>query len=258
MVSASTKTFDLCIRTKSGLEHQFRGIERSEWQSLFSFIEGRRLAVENVESVRKGPVQQAAVMRFEDLDLETNHSDRGSEESDPDFAMNPNDDHDGMSTPSEGSSGAEMVDEADISEPEAVQEDDQGDLMEVEDQDDASKATTSTLKRPYSATKKAKGPSEKEPSKKKRKKKDKNAPKRGLSAYMFFSQDIRSSVREEMPDISFGEVGKVIGERWKALTSEERKKYQEMAEQDKVRYNEQKALYDKKAAETKQDDTDEN
>jgi HMG (high mobility group) box len=33
---------------------------------------------------------------------------------------------------------------------------------------------------------------------------DPNAPKRGLSAYMFFANDQRENVREENPGISFG------------------------------------------------------
>ena len=36
-------------------------------------------------------------------------------------------------------------------------------------------------------------------------KKDPNAPKRALSAYMFFSQDWRERVKAENPDASFGE-----------------------------------------------------
>lgn len=34
--------------------------------------------------------------------------------------------------------------------------------------------------------------------------KDPNAPKRGLSAYMFFANEQRENVREENPGISFG------------------------------------------------------
>ena len=41
-----------------------------------------------------------------------------------------------------------------------------------------------------------------------KKKKDPNAPKRGLSAYMFFAQDQRDNVREENPGISFGMIVK--------------------------------------------------
>lgn len=37
-------------------------------------------------------------------------------------------------------------------------------------------------------------------------KKDPNAPKRPLSAYMFFSQEHRSIVKDENPEASFGEL----------------------------------------------------
>ena len=36
-------------------------------------------------------------------------------------------------------------------------------------------------------------------------KKDPNAPKRALSAYMFFSQDWRERIKAENPDAGFGE-----------------------------------------------------
>lgn len=39
---------------------------------------------------------------------------------------------------------------------------------------------------------------------KRRSKKDKSGPKRGLSAYMFFSQEQRPKVKEENPDANFG------------------------------------------------------
>merc|ERR1712000_780895 len=57
---------------------------------------------------------------------------------------------------------------------------------------------------------------------KRRGKKDPNAPKRGLSAYMFFANEQRENVREENPGISFGQVGKLLGERWKALNDKQR------------------------------------
>ncbi|KAH3682519.1 hypothetical protein WICPIJ_006510 [Wickerhamomyces pijperi] len=76
-----------------------------------------------------------------------------------------------------------------------------------------------------------------------RKKKDPNAPKRSLSAYMFFANENRDLVREENPGISFGGVGKLLGEKWKALTADEKKPYEEKAEADKKRYEAQKAQY---------------
>ncbi|KAJ5332083.1 High mobility group superfamily [Penicillium brevicompactum] len=76
-----------------------------------------------------------------------------------------------------------------------------------------------------------------------RRKKDPNAPKRGLSAYMFFANDNRDKVREENPGISFGQVGKQLGDKWKALSETDRKPYDEKAAKDKKRYEEEKAAY---------------
>ncbi|OJJ60896.1 hypothetical protein ASPSYDRAFT_87465 [Aspergillus sydowii CBS 593.65] len=76
-----------------------------------------------------------------------------------------------------------------------------------------------------------------------RRKKDPNAPKRGLSAYMFFANDNRDKVREENPGISFGQVGKMLGEKWKALSDKDRKPYEDKAATDKKRYEDEKAAY---------------
>ncbi|KAL6868619.1 HMG box protein [Trichoderma novae-zelandiae] len=78
---------------------------------------------------------------------------------------------------------------------------------------------------------------------KKRAKKDPNAPKRGLSAYMFFANEQRENVREENPGISFGQVGKLLGERWKALNDKQRAPYEAKAAADKKRYEDEKQAY---------------
>jgi len=89
---------------------------------------------------------------------------------------------------------------------------------------------------------------EKRGGKKKRTKKDPNAPKRGLSAYMFFANEQRENVRAENPGIAFGQVGKVLGERWKALSDKQRIPYETKAATDKKRYEEEKAAYQAGAA----------
>lgn len=80
-----------------------------------------------------------------------------------------------------------------------------------------------------------------------RKKKDPNAPKRSLSAYMFFANENRDIVRAENPGISFGQVGKVLGEKWKALQGDEKVPYENKAEADKKRYEKEKAEYAKRS-----------
>lgn len=78
---------------------------------------------------------------------------------------------------------------------------------------------------------------------KRRSKKDPMAPKRGLSAYMFFANEQRENVREENPGVSFGQVGKILGERWKALSDKQRAPYDAKAAADKKRYEDEKAAY---------------
>ena len=58
--------------------------------------------------------------------------------------------------------------------------------------------------------------------KKKRSKKDPGAPKRGLSAYMFFSQEHRKQVQADNPEASFGSIGKILGEKWKNMSDKEK------------------------------------
>ncbi|KAK2460367.1 hypothetical protein APHAL10511_007532 [Amanita phalloides] len=77
-------------------------------------------------------------------------------------------------------------------------------------------------------------------------KKDPKAPKRPLSAYMFFSQDWRERIKAENPDAGFGEVGKLLGAKWKELDDEEKKPYVERATQDKTRAEKEKAAYEDK------------
>lgn len=76
-----------------------------------------------------------------------------------------------------------------------------------------------------------------------RKKKDENAPKRALSAYMFFANANREQIRTDNPDISFGEVGRLLGQKWKELSDSEKAPYEAKAAADKKRYEDEKAAY---------------
>jgi len=82
----------------------------------------------------------------------------------------------------------------------------------------------------------------------KKEKKDPNKPKRALSAYMFFVQDYRERIKSENPDASFGDVGKLLGEKWKTMGPSDKKPYEDQAEADKKRAAKEKGEYDATAA----------
>jgi len=76
---------------------------------------------------------------------------------------------------------------------------------------------------------------------KRKQKKDPNAPKRSLSAFFFFCNEERPSVRKEFPEYQVGDVAKVLGKKWGAVT--DRKPYEVMAAKDKKRYEAAMAIY---------------
>ena len=83
-------------------------------------------------------------------------------------------------------------------------------------------------------------------------KKDPNAPKRGKSAFMFFSIAERPKLVKEKPGLPFGEYGKLLGASWREMSDEDKAPYQEQAVEDKERYQREKAAYEAKCAEESQ------
>ncbi|KAK2196164.1 bifunctional High mobility group box domain/High mobility group box domain superfamily [Babesia duncani] len=81
----------------------------------------------------------------------------------------------------------------------------------------------------------------------KRTKKDPNAPKRALSSYMFFAKEKRAEIIKNNPELNkdVAAVGKMIGSAWNALSEQEKAPYEKMAEEDKKRYETEKAAYGK-------------
>eukprot|EP00005_Dracoamoeba_jomungandri_P006114 CAMPEP_0174251592 /NCGR_PEP_ID=MMETSP0439-20130205/1359_1 /TAXON_ID=0 /ORGANISM="Stereomyxa ramosa, Strain Chinc5" /LENGTH=314 /DNA_ID=CAMNT_0015331935 /DNA_START=27 /DNA_END=971 /DNA_ORIENTATION=+ len=71
---------------------------------------------------------------------------------------------------------------------------------------------------------------------KQKKIKDPNLPKRPLSAYLFFCQEKRGELKEQQPDKSFTELAKLLGEKWREMSDEEKSKYVEMGERAKEEY----------------------
>ena len=84
--------------------------------------------------------------------------------------------------------------------------------------------------------------------KRRRRKKDPNSPKEPRSAYIFFLIEMRPKVVAEFPGRTPQEITSIVGSRWNETAPEHKKKYQDLHEQDKVRYRNELAEYVKKQA----------
>ncbi|KAF5397470.1 hypothetical protein EG68_07172 [Paragonimus skrjabini miyazakii] len=75
--------------------------------------------------------------------------------------------------------------------------------------------------------------------------KDKNKPKGAMSAYACFVQVIREEHKKKHPgeQIVFSDFSKKCAERWKLMTSKEKKRFEDLAALDKERFNREMSEY---------------
>lgn len=66
-------------------------------------------------------------------------------------------------------------------------------------------------------------------------------PRVRMTAYAFFVQTCRTEHKKLHPDenVNLGEFSRQCSERWKTMSEEEKKKFNDLADQDKIRYNTQ-------------------
>lgn len=87
----------------------------------------------------------------------------------------------------------------------------------------------------------------KAPPKKKKKKggfrKAPQAPRRFKSPYILFSISKMAKYKSCSPNVQVTEISRRIAQEWKLLPDTERKKWDQVALQDKLRYNAEKSLY---------------
>ena len=60
--------------------------------------------------------------------------------------------------------------------------------------------------------------------------------KKPRTAFSFFTQANRNDIQTKHPNLSFGEVSKLVGEQWKNLDEKARAKYIQLETEDKARY----------------------
>ena len=96
------------------------------------------------------------------------------------------------------------------------------------------------------------GKKDKKEKKEKKVKKEKTGPKRAKTAYICFVEERRPKVVKENPKLQAKEILSKLGAEWKAMKEADKKKYVDLAEKDKARYNKEKAAMEGKKSAKKQ------
>jgi len=70
----------------------------------------------------------------------------------------------------------------------------------------------------------------------KRAKKDPSAPKRPMSAFLYFSQGRRTRIKNENPDMKNTEVSRILGEMWRNASEEDRQPFVDKEKSEREKY----------------------
>lgn len=76
-----------------------------------------------------------------------------------------------------------------------------------------------------------------------RHKKDPNRPKRAMSAYTFYMQQMHAIIRAKNPGMSMTEVTRNVGQQWTAMADADKVSYVNMAQKDKARHDAEMVNY---------------
>ncbi|KAI9481573.1 MAG: hypothetical protein EXX96DRAFT_567262 [Benjaminiella poitrasii] len=69
-----------------------------------------------------------------------------------------------------------------------------------------------------------------------KKKRDPNAPKGPGNVFFLFCRMERDNIKDEVPNESLGEVTRLLGQKWKSLTKEEKQKYYDIYKKEQEEY----------------------
>eukprot|EP00467_Chlorarachnion_reptans_P007869 CAMPEP_0114505740 /NCGR_PEP_ID=MMETSP0109-20121206/11022_1 /TAXON_ID=29199 /ORGANISM="Chlorarachnion reptans, Strain CCCM449" /LENGTH=819 /DNA_ID=CAMNT_0001684215 /DNA_START=201 /DNA_END=2660 /DNA_ORIENTATION=+ len=217
--SGTGRVFDIVLTMRDDTNYTFTNIDKNEFRNVFTWMKERQIRIGNIDE--SAEIAKRSRGRAGARDINFRHDaykealgddDDEDEDEDEDYEQKSDDDED--EDESEDDSEASGDDEVNqhIRKKKSIRSKDDGDDEKVS----------------------SKGKSSKSPKR----------PKRARNAFTFFSSATRKKVEEENPEAKFVEVGKLLGERWKALSEEEKKPFMDKANEDKERYQKEKAQFD--------------
>lgn len=183
--------------TETDKDYTFSGIDRSDYTSLYNFLDSKGIRIQNLQSEEVAEVK--TTYKEEEIFGTTADDPMDEDEESEDESYGGAD-----AARDEAKAKAEVLERSsDEDSEEALDDDELG--SEIDDNLDSDLEEARGKKKPPTAAKKSK-PSDSPVSPKKRRKKDKNAPKRAVSAYMFFMAKNRERIKSENPDAEFKDI----------------------------------------------------
>lgn len=76
--------------------------------------------------------------------------------------------------------------------------------------------------------------------------KDPNAPKRPSTAWIFYYKEQIQVMKKKNTDMSTKEICSALGAKWKKMSDRQKKKYNDLAQKDRERYQREKDAYEAK------------
>jgi len=242
----STRNFDLCVNLKPSAsaggvikDYTFSGIDRSDYASLYNFLSGKKIPIKNLQgnsfmddvtTVPREPVYNEDEI-FGVTPAVGAGGAGGGAGGDDDEEGSEDESYDEKAAEEDaegGSSASEEMDDEELGS--EVDEELDSDLEEYKKKEKkkeksvgggapigkkSDKADAAAASKPKKKPKRPKDDSDNDDDddddedaapKKKRKKKDPNAPKRAMSAYMFYVNSNRDKVKSQNPDATFGDL----------------------------------------------------
>ncbi|KAJ3266266.1 Iron-sulfur clusters transporter atm1, mitochondrial [Chytriomyces hyalinus] len=244
--SSNTKTFEMKISTTNG-EFAFTSISREEYSALAEYCRNKKLRVttelgDGVGDYDDDENEDGDKKRKRALNLKDPLSGGGEEDSeseDEDFEDKGSDSDVDLEYDTDAS-GSDASDDEEGS--------NAGSNANASDDEEA--ATKAKPEKKEKKEKKEKSSSSQKDGapEKKKVKKDPNAPKGPQSSFFLFSSAVRGQVKEEDPSLSVPDISKKIGAMWKEISADEKKKFEDLAGEDKKRYKDEMAVYERSKA----------
>jgi len=246
--STTGRTFDFECNLKNGTEVIFSSLPREEYTPLFDFVNSKKLRIKN-KGGKSGASNLDQMIESDDDEHDAylrQVKAEGAERDDDDDDDSDSSEDEDFNPANEKVEDVDEEFDSDITVNSDTSSDSDDDEEEKEKKKKKKEKRKSESKHREPKAKRAK--TESGSTRKKGSKKDKNAPKRPMSAYMLFLGEKREQIKKDNPDITFTDIPKRAGEMWKALT--DKTKYEEMAKEAKVKYEQAMKEYQQKLKES--------